>query len=235
MSSELTITKVDENSYLAKGNYEHYCKIAKMMAASDMVPKGYKDKPADILISMEMGRSLNLAPLYAIQNIAVINGKPCLYGDGMLAVCSGHPEFENINEEPILDADNRIIGYQCSVKRKGRTVVTQCFTIEQAKLASLWGKVGPWKQYPERMLQLRARGFALRDSFADALGGVRMAEEVQDYAEPTDITPRNSPQVRRSAGNELKELLKSNDSTEEERKAIEVDPETGEILPAELQ
>lgn len=178
-------------SLIAPENFEHYFRIANMMSKSDMVPKGYKDKPQDVLIAMEMGVSLGLGPLQAIQNIAVINGKPCLYGDGMLSVCSGRPDFENIKEEPLTDEAGKIVGYRCTVMRRNREPVTQVFTEADAKKANLFGKPGPWTSYPSRMMQMRARGFALRDSFADALGGVRMAEEVQDYEE-RDITPNKN-------------------------------------------
>jgi hypothetical protein len=55
------------------------------------------------------------------------------------------------------------------------------FTVADAKKAGLWGKTGPWTQYPKRMLQMRARGFALRDAFPDVLKGLVTAEEAQDY------------------------------------------------------
>lgn len=184
MSDETQLAVKTDSSFLSKDNFEHSFRIASMMAKSEMVPKGYREKPQDVLIAMEMGRTLNLGPLQAIQNIAVINGKPCLYGDGILAVCQGHPDFEDISEEPIIGPGDKVIGYCCTVTRRGRTPVTQSYTIEMATTAQLWGKQGPWKQYPERMLQMRARSFALRDSFADALGGVRVVEEVQDYDAP---------------------------------------------------
>jgi hypothetical protein len=60
------------------------------------------------------------------------------------------------------------------------------FSVADAKRAGLWGKSGPWTQYPRRMLQLRARGFALRDAFPDVLKGLVTAEEAQDY-------PANEP------------------------------------------
>lgn len=190
--NEIQTISGDDNSLLSPQNFEHYYRIANMMSKSDMVPKGYKDKAPDILIAMEMGRSLNLAPLSAIQNIAVINGKPALYGDGVLAVCSGHPEFENIIEEPIVDKEGKVEGFRCMVKRKGRSEVIRLFTVADAQKANLWGKAGPWSQYPSRMLQMRARSFALRDCFADSLGGIRIVEEVQDYKEPKDITPKRN-------------------------------------------
>lgn len=223
MSNE--ISTLDQNSFLSKENFEHYYRMANMMSKSEMVPKGYKDKPHDILLAMEMGRSLRLSPLSAIQNIAVINGKPSLYGDAILAVCSGHPEFENIEEKPMLDDKGNVIGFMCSVKRRGRSIVTHSFTIQDATLAGLWGKIGPWKAYPSRMLQMRARAFALRDSFADALGGVRVVEEVQDYRESRDITPS-------AAKSELQELLVKNKRPQlQPERQVDIDPDTGEIIP----
>jgi len=224
MSNDITTT-ANNNSMLSPSNFDHYFRIARMMSASEMVPKAYKDKPQDVLIAMEMGSALGLAPLQAIQNIAVINGKPCLYGDGMLAVCSGRPDFENITEEPIIDDKGKTIGYKCTVQRRGRSPITQSFTIEQAQAAGLWGKVGPWKQYPDRMLQMRARGFALRDSFADALGGVRMAEEVQDYEVVKDITPNKSV-INDLIANKSRPVL----PTASPQVAARVDTETGEVL-----
>jgi hypothetical protein len=77
----------------------------------------------------------------------------------------------------------------CIAKRRGRTPVTVRFSVEDAKRAGLWGKQGPWTQYPKRMMAMRARGFALRDAFADVLKGLITAEEAQDY--PTEQAPRD--------------------------------------------
>jgi hypothetical protein len=70
----------------------------------------------------------------------------------------------------------------CQTSRKGKDAnVVGRFSVADAKRAGLWGKSGPWTQYPRRMLQLRARGFALRDAFPDVLKGLVTAEEAQDY------------------------------------------------------
>jgi hypothetical protein len=218
-----TLILAEKNSLLSPTNFEHYYRIANMMSKSEMVPKAYKDKPQDVLIAMEMGVSLGLGPLQAVQNIAVINGKPCLYGDGLLAACAGRPDFENIIEEAILDEKGKTIGYRCTIHRKNRAPVTQIYTIEQAVVAGLWGKAGPWKQYPERMLQMRARAFALRDSFADALAGVRVAEEVQDY-EIKDITPLKKDE------SVISKLIERKSKPKTEK----IDKETGEVINVEV-
>ena len=76
------------------------------------------------------------------------------------------------------------------MKRKGvENTIVRAFTIGDAKKANLWGRSGPWTQYPERMLEHRARGFALRDAFADKLRGVITTEEARDIPaeEPREV------------------------------------------------
>ena len=82
----------------------------------------------------------------------------------------------------------------CTVKRKGDPEVKSGeFSVADAKKAGLWGKTGPWTQYSDRMLKMRARGFALRDGFSDVLRGLGIAEEVQDYQAIKDVTPPKPP------------------------------------------
>jgi predicted transcriptional regulator len=77
----------------------------------------------------------------------------------------------------------------CTVWRKGGEKHTQTYSQNDAQTAGLWGKQGPWKQHPKRMLAMRARGFALRNQFADALAGLVTREEAEDIPEERDITP----------------------------------------------
>jgi hypothetical protein len=147
---------------------------AKLISDSDLAPKDYKGKPGNVLVAIQMGQELGLKPMQAIQNIAVINGRPSIWGDAMIALISSHPEFVDIKEW----TENNVA--YCKIKRKNQSEQVRSFSLEQAKKAGLAGKPGPWTQYPDRMLQMRARGFALRDVFADALKGIQMAEEVID-------------------------------------------------------
>lgn len=160
----------------------HYRKLAEYLAKSNLAPKCYQGKPADLFIAMAMGYKMGIPPEQAMLCIAVINGKPSLYGDEMLAICMRHPSFVDIIEEPIMDGKT-VVGYNCTVKRKGMSDKTIPFTLEQAKKAGLLAKGGVWAQYPERMLQMRARAFALRDRFPDVLKGISSSEEVGDYIE----------------------------------------------------
>ena len=183
MSDVIQTTARQAGGWLSCNNLEAAMKLAEMFSKSAMVPKQYQGNAANCLVAMAYGDSLGMAPLQAMQSVAVVNGVPALYGDGMLALVQASPVFESI-EESIEDG-----AAVCTVKRRGMKPVQRVFTIDDAKRAGLWGKVGPWQQYPSRMLQMRARSWALRDAFADVLRGIQSVEEVRDIPEVIDVTP----------------------------------------------
>jgi RecT family len=212
------ISKLDD-SLFSKTNFEHYYKIAQQFAKSTLVPKQYIGKPEDIFIAMGMGYQLGFSVEQSLQDIAVINGRPCVWGDGLLAVILSHPEFEFIDEYQLYDGKGNVIGACCNIKRKGHPEHLETFTIDDAKKAKLWDKQGPWVQYSSRMLKMRARAFAVRDKFADALRGIKVAEEVMDYEETKIIEGRVSKKTNVTE-NMLNKLLEKK-GIENDTKSIE--------------
>lgn len=167
--------------------------FAEELASSSLVPKQYVNKPLDVLVAMQWGAELGLAPMQALQNIAVINGKPSVYGDAMMALVQASPVCEDIKEYMEGEGTPNPVAV-CVATRRNRTPVVAKFSVEDAKRAGLWGKQGPWQAYPKRMMKMRARGFALRDAFPDVLKGLISAEEAEDYPEEAkprerDVTP----------------------------------------------
>lgn len=185
MSQELTTAKPN---YLVPQTFEQAERYADKIATSSLCPAAFKNKGGDVLIAMQMGAEVGLSPMQALQNIAVINGRPSVYGDAAMGIVRSHPHCQGIREwaEGTVQESN-IIAY-CGVTRRGQSEEVRSFSIEQAKKAGLWGKAGPWSQYPERMLQMRARGFAIRDTFPDALRGLSIAEEAQDIIDITSVS-----------------------------------------------
>jgi hypothetical protein len=181
--------------------------ISGIMAKSDFVPTAYRGKPGNIIVAIQMGTELGLQPMQALQNIAVINGRPTLWGDAMLAIIKAHKSFEWIKEdEKEVIAQNKKAA--CTVKRRGQEAITRTFSMEDAERAGLIkrsGSNGCWATYPERMLQMRARSFALRDAWPDLLRGMQVREEVEDY----DTTQESAPQEQLATkAAEIKEKLK---------------------------
>jgi hypothetical protein len=149
------------------------------------------------MLAIQHGSEVGLSPMQSLQSIAVINGRPTIWGDAALALVQSSPVCEYVRE--YTEGDGEQLVAVCEAKRRGYpTPTTVRFSVADAKKAGLWGKAGPWQNYPARMLTLRARGFALRNAFADALRGLITAEEAQDYPTPAPTPgPAREPVVVR--------------------------------------
>lgn len=164
--------------------------FAKAVIDSGMAPKGFST-PQQVLVVIQAGAEVGLPPMSALQSIASINGRPTIYGDALPGICNATGLVENYKDEQVGKDGDDSFGFKATVTRKGRAdPIVRAFTVGMAKKAGLWGKSGPWAQYPERMLLMRARSFALRDGFPDALKGMRTYEEARDHPEPMkNVTP----------------------------------------------
>ena len=165
---------------LALATFDDAFRFAKMVSQSEFAPKDFRGKAESCLLAIQHGSEVGLSPMQSLQSIACINGRPSVWGDAALALVMGSPVCEYVRERVEGDGDAMVA--TCEAKRRGYPEPTTVhFSVADAKKAGLWGKQGPWTQYPKRMLQLRARGFALRDAFPDVLKGLVTAEEAQDY------------------------------------------------------
>ncbi len=186
MANEITVTKQAAFS-LAPTTFEEAIRFAEILAKSDFTPRDYQGKPGNVLAALQMGAELGLAPMQALQNISVINGRPSVWGDAALAIVMNSPSFESMDE-----TDDGTTA-TCVMKRKGRPAITRRFSMDDAKRAGLLAKKGPWQEYPARMRQMRARSWALRDLFPDALRGLITREEAQDYIDVEVVKPTPAP------------------------------------------
>ena len=178
--NSITRTQQSGGGMLAPRSFEEAWRFAQVMAKSTMVPRDYLGKPENIMVAIQMGDEIGLGPMQAMQNISIIQGRPSVWGDAALALVLGSPVCEYVHETHEGEGD--ALTAVCEAKRKGAPhPVRVTFGVANARKAQLWGKSGPWQQYPERMLKLRARGFALRDAFPDVLRGVITTEEARDY------------------------------------------------------
>jgi hypothetical protein len=206
-------------------------RLATIMAKSRLVPASYKDRPEDVMVAMMYGAEVGLTPAQAVTGVAVINGRPGLYGEALLAVIMSRPLYVDHDEyfvvavppsaadvehaaavglEPpsarierrdtVTSADlaKPTTAAVCTFVRHGAPrPTTREFSVADAVRARLFGKAGPWTEYPQVMLRMRARGFAARDTFPDVLRGLRTAEELMDTPPDAAAAKPPAPVVRR--------------------------------------
>jgi hypothetical protein len=187
-------------------NLEDVYRLAKAVSLSGLSPKDMKS-PEQITVAILHGLEIGLKPMQAIQRIAVINGRPTIWGDAAIGLVRASGLLEEFNERMEGEGDARVA--ICTLKRRNEAPAEPSkFSVEDAKVAKLWQKKGyngqdtPWITHPDRMLKMRARGFALRDSFSDVLGGMYLAEELQGEtidAAPAIPTPPTPPKLMGTA------------------------------------
>lgn len=168
---------------------EETFRLAQAISKSGLAPATLRS-PEAIMVAIMHGAELGLPPMMSINKIAVVNGRPTLWGDAVPALLwsRGFKLDEAV-------ADNVAT---CTVTRPDGHKVTRTFSEADARKAGLWGKSGPWTQYPSRMLQMRARGLAARDGAADALSGLYLQEEIEG-GELTVVSIEDAPKRKSSA------------------------------------
>ncbi|MFM8622261.1 MAG: recombinase RecT [Holophagaceae bacterium] len=194
--------------------------LAALLSKSKLVPKGFENQEA-CLVGILYGMEVGLSPIAALQRMAIIDGRPTIWGDAALALVQASgllvSILEDVIESEIDKNELSNLSAICTVRREGRSdPVTRSFSIEDAKRAGLWQKPGPWKDYPKRMLMMRARAFALRDAFPDVLAGLYLREEFEGveaetrYAKPELGSGSDSIDSQTELDGEEKYYLRSN-------------------------
>lgn len=197
--------------------------LARAVVAARLAPRGL-DTPEACMIAILHGLEVGLTPLAALQRITVIDGRPTLWGDGALALVRASGLLVSI-EETVTGEDE--IGWEatCTVQRRGDPApLTRSFSVVDAIRAVLWRRPGPWSEYPRRMLQMRARAFALRDAFPDVLGGLYLREELEGVSRTGSW---QAPAPRADDPEAAAALLQAGDSGADRGKEDETEPAPG--------
>lgn len=188
MSSEIVTTGGEDkgaitltNGRMQPANHAQVWRLADVLVKSGMVPQGL-GTTEKMFLAMSKALMLGLDWTQVPDCMMVVNNRPSIWGDvpkGLVMRSGLCADFSETFDEATMTAT-------CTTTRWGRspdgasykmTPHVSTFSQKDAMTAGLWGKPGPWKTNPKRMLQLRARAFNLRDSFPDVLGGLPIAEE----------------------------------------------------------
>ena len=146
---------------------------------SNLCPKDFKGRADDAIIAVMMGQELGLPAMASLQSIAVVNGRPTLWGDAVPGLCMQTGRVQDVQErfegEPGTDAFAAV----CIVTRKGMSPREGRFSAGDVRQAGL---KNTHLQYPKDMMMWRARHRAWHGAFPDTLKGMGTAEIEQEAA-----------------------------------------------------
>ena len=189
------LTKIEKSPVLADERGLKFDSLDSMWRfCAAVVNSGtFKDinTPEIALIRLQAGLELGLTPIWSLTNIMVTNGRPSVWGDALLGIVLRHPDCQDVIET--MEGEGEKLTAVCEVHRRGRQPIKRTFSVADAKRAGLHGR-NVHNSYPSRMLQMRARSWACRDAFADALRGLSVIEEVRDI-ETRAVVERVKPAI----------------------------------------
>lgn len=143
---------------------------AKALVDSGFLPSSV-NTPQKAVAIMMLGRELGIAPWAALTSVNVIQGKPTVSPQLMLALINRSGQLEDM----VMESTDT--GCKVTMTRKGRTPHSEEFTMQDAAALGLTGKDNYRKQ-PGTMLKWRAVAACARVVFADVILGLYTPDEM---------------------------------------------------------
>ena len=166
-----TALAVRPSTLPSDGEWRTMMQMATELVRSGMLPAHIKS-PAAAVAVIQKGRELGIAPMYALSNIIVIQGKPTANAELMAAL------IYRDHGDDALDYEESTVE-RCTIAYKRRNASKRSkhtFTQADAKAAGLSG--GNWAKYPAAMLRARCISAVARMGFPDSIGGMYTPEEL---------------------------------------------------------
>lgn len=162
-------------------------RYAEALSGASLLPDSYRGKPANLLLALEYGGALGIAPMVAVQEIHIIKGKPTLSAllQAALVRRAGHK----------LRVTGDHTSATCQIIRSDDPDFTfeTTWTLDRAKAAGLLTN-DSWRKYPDNMLKARAISECVRNACPDVIAGFGYTpEEMGD--DTVDPFPEQAPVV----------------------------------------
>ncbi len=164
-------------------------RAAKMLAASQLVPKEYQGNLPNCIIALNMAQRVGADPLMIMQNLVIVHGKPTWSSQFLIATVNTCGRFSALRYE--FFGERGTDGWGCRAwaveKATGEKLVGTDITIAIAKKEGWYGKNGSkWQSIPQQMLMYRAGAWWCRAYAPELSMGLQTADEVADII---DIHP----------------------------------------------
>lgn len=166
------------------GEWEATMTMARTIANTPFVPEGYRGQPEAVVAAILYGREIGVGPMQALRQIHMIDGKPSLSAELMMAQMRRGGlvvlHSESTRERAWIHARRSDTHEEAEVEWT-MDEARQIQTRERGQNITLAEK-NTWRSYPADMLWARCVGRLARRLGSDLLGGMVYAtEEMQDW------------------------------------------------------
>ena len=169
------------NVWANKDAFNQTLRMAQMLSQSSLVPQNYQGKPQDCFIAIDIASRLGCSPIYVMQNLSVVKGKPSWAGQACMAIIMVSNRFTNVRLCYVgkVGADDRGCFVKATRLCDGEEVQGTLVTMAMAK-GEGWTSNSKWRTMSEQMLGYRAASFFARLHCPDALMGFQTDDEIVD-------------------------------------------------------
>lgn len=176
-----TNTLAPNNVWQDKEQFNQLMRVSTMLSKSALVPQNYQDKPQDCFIAVEMATRMNISPIFVMQNLYVVKGKPSWAGQACMAMINACGKYKDVKHVYTGEKGKENRGCYVTATRisDGEIVNGTEVTMALAKSEG-WTSNSKWRNMPEQMLAYRAASFFARVFCPEALMGLQTYEEVID-------------------------------------------------------
>lgn len=177
--SDLT-TIPNENAF-SVNTFEHAQRVAKMLAASDLIPKEFKGNIQNVMIALELANRIGASPLAIMQNLYIVHGKPSFSSTFIISAINSCKRFDPLRFKVEGTGDEMSCIAWTTEKGKTERIEGPAVTMKMAKLEGWIEKNGSkWKTMPELMIRYRAAAFFGRLFAPEIMMGMHTREEILD-------------------------------------------------------
>lgn len=182
-------TAISANVWADKDAFNQMLRVSQMLSQSSIVPQNYQGKPQDCFIAVELASRMNTSPVFIMQNLYVVKGKPSWSGQACTAMINASGKFANV--KPVYTGKEHTDTWGCYLQAirlaDGEVVCGTEVTIKMAKDEGWYNKpdkygkeTSKWPTMPKQMLAYRAAAFFARVYCPESLMGLQTYEEVID-------------------------------------------------------
>ncbi len=161
--------------------------VAKSLATSDLIPKEFKNNPANCLIALDIAQRLNMPPMMVMQQLYIVHGKPSWSGQAAIAIINNSRRYKAPLKFKLEGSGQTLSCYAYTTDLEGNEIrgakVTMAMVKAEGWDKSKGGMTSKWLTMPEQMMMYRSATFFARTNCPDLLMGMQTYDEVEDITE----------------------------------------------------